>query len=182
MKMIRVETRDLLLDAALRLLGSQNMNLLTLDNVAKEAGVSKGGLLHHFKSKEALIEALLLRLFRAFEGRVEHYYAIETDTAGRWLRAYVMASFDDDHLPMELTLFLLTSITENERLRTVVQAYYNEWAARLFNDGIPRARAMLIQQATDSYWIDRSLGIMPNDLVAEAELVEELRQLASTKS
>ena len=34
---------------------------LTLEAVAKEAGVSKGGLLYHFSNKEALIEGMIVR-------------------------------------------------------------------------------------------------------------------------
>lgn len=44
------------------LLISDGPQAATLDAVAGAAGVSKGGLLYHFKSKEALIEGLLAQL------------------------------------------------------------------------------------------------------------------------
>ncbi|HRN83289.1 MAG TPA: helix-turn-helix domain-containing protein, partial [Hyphomicrobium sp.] len=43
--------RHQLLDVAARLCLKNGLHGLTLDAVAKEAGVSKGGLLHHFPSK-----------------------------------------------------------------------------------------------------------------------------------
>ena len=40
---------------------------LTLDAVAAEAGVSKGGVLYHFATKRALIDGLIARWLDDFE-------------------------------------------------------------------------------------------------------------------
>ena len=53
------ETRRRLLDAAEGLARRHGPGNLSLDSVAAEAGVSKGGLLYHFPSKERLLEALV---------------------------------------------------------------------------------------------------------------------------
>lgn len=55
-------TRDRILDAFQELLINQGERAATLDAVAQRAGVSKGGLLYHFGSKDALIEGLTDRL------------------------------------------------------------------------------------------------------------------------
>ncbi|MEV0624206.1 TetR/AcrR family transcriptional regulator [Nonomuraea sp. NPDC050404] len=62
--------RDELLDAAEDLLCDQGSTALTLAAVADRAGVSKGGLLYHFSSKEALIRAMVERLIDDFDGLV----------------------------------------------------------------------------------------------------------------
>ena len=51
-----------LLDAASAVIRRDGAQALTLDAVAAEAGVSKGGLLYHFKSKRELLDALVRRL------------------------------------------------------------------------------------------------------------------------
>ena len=48
-----------LLDAALAVIRRNGAQALTLDAVAAEAGVSKGGVLYHFASKRALIDGLV---------------------------------------------------------------------------------------------------------------------------
>ena len=53
--------RDAMLAAAERVVIRQGIANLTLDAVAAEAGMSKGGLLHHFPSKDRLVEALVTR-------------------------------------------------------------------------------------------------------------------------
>ena len=42
------ETRDLVLEACNRILRHEGLTNLTLEAVAEEAGLSKGGLLYHF--------------------------------------------------------------------------------------------------------------------------------------
>lgn len=48
--------RSSILLAASIVVKNNGVEKLTLEAVAKEAGVSKGGLLHHFPNKEALIK------------------------------------------------------------------------------------------------------------------------------
>ena len=55
-------TRDTILDAAQRIAAERGAGRITLDEVARESGLSKGGLLYHFASKEALLQAMLERL------------------------------------------------------------------------------------------------------------------------
>ena len=62
--------RDRLLDAAERVVVESGATHLTLDAVAKSAGVSKGGLLYHFPSKEALLEGMLARHFQDVDAEV----------------------------------------------------------------------------------------------------------------
>ncbi|MFC5830274.1 TetR/AcrR family transcriptional regulator [Nonomuraea insulae] len=59
--------RDELLDAAEDLLCDQGSTALTLAAVADRAGVSKGGLLYHYGTKEALIKAMVERLIEEFD-------------------------------------------------------------------------------------------------------------------
>ena len=55
-------TRDRLIDAFETLLVTAGSRAATLDAVAAEAEVSKGGLLYHFHSKDELVEGMLTRL------------------------------------------------------------------------------------------------------------------------
>ena len=57
-----MSARDALLSAYQSLLLAEGERAATLEAVAAEAGVSKGGLLYHFRSKDALAEALIDRL------------------------------------------------------------------------------------------------------------------------
>ncbi|MFD2027299.1 TetR/AcrR family transcriptional regulator [Promicromonospora aerolata] len=53
------QTRQLLLEAAARVFARRGYGRATIDDVAAEAGASKGAVYHHFASKHALFQALI---------------------------------------------------------------------------------------------------------------------------
>jgi AcrR family transcriptional regulator len=55
------DARELILQAAEDIVARRGPAHLTLETAANEAKVSKGGLFYHFRSKEALLEAMILR-------------------------------------------------------------------------------------------------------------------------
>jgi len=62
-------TRKAALQAALAIITRDGPTKLTLDAIAREAGMSKGGLMHQFPSKHAVLKALL-------EDEVGHFEAL----------------------------------------------------------------------------------------------------------
>ena len=56
---IAVSSRERILAATVQVALRDGVSAMTLDAVAREAGVSKGGLLYHFASKDELIAAML---------------------------------------------------------------------------------------------------------------------------
>src|SRR4051794_33897918 len=62
------KARDTALAAYCELLRSDGERATTIDAVAARAGISKGGVLYHFPSKEALAEAALAKFHEECEG------------------------------------------------------------------------------------------------------------------
>ena len=54
-------TREEILTAAERVIAQLGVKRLTIEQVAKAAGMSRGGPLYHFASKEAPIQGMLTR-------------------------------------------------------------------------------------------------------------------------
>ena len=67
----RGDTRARLLDAASAVVRREGAQALTLDAVAAEAGVSKGGLLYHFRSKRELLDGMLAGWLEEFASEIE---------------------------------------------------------------------------------------------------------------
>jgi AcrR family transcriptional regulator len=57
----RKSSREKILDAAAELVSEIGAGRLTLDAVAERAGLSKGGLLYNFPTKEALLQGMIQR-------------------------------------------------------------------------------------------------------------------------
>lgn len=62
-----MSTKDQILDAFEEALIAGGERAATMDAVAAAAGVSKGGLLYHFNSKDALVEGVIARLTELVE-------------------------------------------------------------------------------------------------------------------
>src|SRR5689334_20943914 len=89
-----MKTRETVLKAAAQIIIRLGIGAFTIEAVAKEAGVTKGGVLHHFPSKEALIEGLIDDVTEMFQRRLTVELALETvEQPGRWLRAYIRTIF-----------------------------------------------------------------------------------------
>ena len=63
------DTRTRLLDAAAGIVAQSGAANLTIDAVAENAGLSKGGVLYHFPSKKALLQGMLERIMEEFHNR-----------------------------------------------------------------------------------------------------------------
>ena len=70
--MARKSKRIEIIEAASQIVFEHGVDALTLDAVSKAAGVSKGGLLYHFKSKEGLVEALVQYANDMYQSNVEN--------------------------------------------------------------------------------------------------------------
>lgn len=82
--------RERVLDAYEALLISAGERTATLDAVARAAGVSKGGLLYHFASKDELASAMIGRLDRLVEEDVATMGKAQDGPVEYYLRTSVM--------------------------------------------------------------------------------------------
>jgi AcrR family transcriptional regulator len=163
-------TRDRLLQAAIDVIQNQGIERLTLDAVAKEAQISKGGLLYHFASKEALVISIIQYLLDDFDTAIVHELELDDtpDSPGRWLRAYVKATFNYANLPTALVGNLLSAVTLNPELLKPVQSRFDDWQQKFQVSGLDPVRANLVRLAADGIGTSDLFGIgLPN---------QELRQ------
>ncbi len=67
---------------------------MSLDEVAAAASVSKGGLLHHFPSKRALVLGIVEDMIRRYDKEIEAYRGKDPSPPGAYTRAYLRANLD----------------------------------------------------------------------------------------
>lgn len=101
-------SREHILDTYVDLLIRSGERAATLDAVATAAKVSKGGLLYHFSSKKALLEALAERTLTLAE---EDFAAMEQAPEGA--SAYYINSSTPDNTPFDRALIALSRLAQN---------------------------------------------------------------------
>ena len=88
-------TREKLCETAIEIAAREGLAAMTLDNVARHAGVSKGGVTYHFPSKDKLLEAVVEHFGERLERLVLERVANDPHPRHRWARAMLDCTFDE---------------------------------------------------------------------------------------
>lgn len=173
-------TRKRLLDAAERLVLGEGAGKLTLDAVAREAGVSKGGLLYHFPSKDALVAEMVEHLaVERFERELERKIEGSDEADGSWVRAYVEATFEpEDHdrnLAVQSGLF--AAVANDPALLDPLRERYGALQERAENDGVDPALATIARLASDGLWFLELFDIPAVEGELRERVFEALREI-----
>ena len=94
-----MSTKARILDAAEEVVLRDGVARLTLDAAAAEAGLSKGGILYHFPTRDALVAGMVAKIIEEFDHDIER--RLEHDRQpGCFTRAYIGATMEPgDHRP-----------------------------------------------------------------------------------
>lgn len=166
----RPSKREALLRAAAAIVRRDGTDALTLDAVAEESGLSKGGLLYHFDSKEALVKGLVEAMVDGFDA------SLSTDdaSAGAFSRAYLRATAHTDEESLALSSALLAAAAIAPDSVELLRERYRHWNKRLRDDGIDEVVAMLVRLAADGLWLADLLGLEPPKPKLRRKIVERL--------
>jgi AcrR family transcriptional regulator len=151
-------TQDTILDAANRLLSDKGGEGFTLDAVAKEAGVSKGGLLYHYPSKSSLIEGMLARSVTLVDDALREELV---KSGGDYLTAYINASFRTTVEPEKVSRAIFAAIANDpgllEPIRTRFRKLQDEIAAAAPTPEI----GTLLRLCLDGLWFNELYRFAP---------------------
>ena len=152
---------------------------MTLDAVAKEAGVSKGGLLYHFPNKDALVQGMVEHMSQEFTARIWDEYEKDDfgTNQGRWLRALIKATFTSTHL--ELSAGLMAAVLLNPELLEPNRQSYDKRQTLIEQDGIDAVLANIIRLAVDGLWFSELVAFAPPRDPLRTQIMEGLLSLTT---
>lgn len=174
--MPRPSSRELVLDAFEELLTGSAPTAVTLEAVARQAGVSKGGLLYHFASKEALRDALLDR----FEQRNDEDIRQAQESECGLITYYLRTPLADvtEKSPYHQSLMAVLRLAVNEPpVREALGATMSAWHAALVEETGDDLTARLIALLGDGLYLHAVMGLDEGPLLdALPEVLSRLRQ------
>jgi AcrR family transcriptional regulator len=154
---------DQILDAAENVVIRDGIGKLTLDAAAREAKLSKGGLMHHFPSKDDLIDALVHRKVEAW--RTECNAAIDQQAPGpgrvpRAILNHCLASTDKwtESLRRRGHVLVAALVHDSRHVEPLRKAH-KEIAARVAADGLAPGIGETVQLAVDGLWFNWIFGL-----------------------
>jgi len=149
-------TRDRLLDAFETLLVTAGSRAATLDAVAAEADVSKGGLLYHFPSKDDLVDAMLERLREMGAADAERMAAAKNGPVAFYLETSVNSGSPFDRA---LTAAARIAQENDSRAGAALADLRDGWFAVLREHLGDEALARTIQLIGDGLYFDDTTGL-----------------------
>jgi AcrR family transcriptional regulator len=172
----QVGTRDRILEAGYAIAGQSGVAAVTLDAVADRAGVSKGGLLYHFPSKEALVSGMVDGLCRSFAELADAAARADPEPAGRSARAYLAASAGElwqssRWLALVGALMISPGLLDSWRAWVVAGRAADE------AENADPVAAAVVRLAADGLWLAGVLGLPPPDQQLRAAVLAELDQM-----
>ncbi|MCC8164596.1 MAG: TetR/AcrR family transcriptional regulator [Planctomycetes bacterium] len=152
--------------AAEKIVATQGIGAATYENVAREAGMSKGGLLHHFPTKQELILATFDNYVDVMRQRREEIAASLPEGRNSLARAMVLTTFEYLDSPQHAI---------NAGIGMLVHPDYRARLSRIKHDtlnaltdcGVRPELASAIVCALDGIWLNR--GIVPKVMTDEIE-------------
>lgn len=88
-------TKDKICEAAMQLAIRDGLLAMTLDNVAKQAGISKGGVMYHFPSKDELVRGVLDYFSHQCETMLMRRVVDDPEPRLRWARCLLDCVFPE---------------------------------------------------------------------------------------
>lgn len=163
--------RERVLSAYEDLLISDGPRAATLDAVAALAGVSKGGLLYHFKSKEALTEGLLAKLREHAE---LDFAAMAQDPLG--CASYYVRTSVFGGTPFDRAIVAAHRLiqADHDAIREAFAKLHARWLELILSDVGDPSVAKAIMLIGDGLYYNAALFGLPTGVKKQDEAYDEL--------
>ena len=172
---MRASNRIPILDAAVRIAEQHGFGGVTMEVVAEEAGLTKGGLMYHFGCKDALLLGIQHHLADGWERELEQLAgktAAECTPRER-MAAYVRVSAKQ---AIRAELVMQLEAANDATLSEPWTAVFERWRPAAESD--PQDAAGMTAQvallAADGLWTIEALGVGRLDEAARTRIIEHL--------
>jgi len=168
-----LDARTRILDAVERIVQARGVPALTLEAAAREAGVSKGGLLYHYASKEALLMGLLSRLADYISLDFEAVLAAQPPSPARATRAVIAWSFDHPEAVCQQhqrsAAVFLAAFHHDSAMLAPIRDVFARIRDRVREDTLPQGVVLAVMAACDGIFMAEMLNLYaqpPEDMQA----------------
>jgi AcrR family transcriptional regulator len=156
-------TRDKILDMAELIVLNEGAMGLSFNNVAKKSKVSKGGVMHHFRSKEKLLIALVDRhIKRIFADRDKIRKKYPAGLIGD-IQAYLIASTKSvyqEH-PLNSAILAASVTSNNKKLLEPIKAFHESLVERMKTEHSDWIELFSLRMVIQGMWYMNMFQILP---------------------
>jgi AcrR family transcriptional regulator len=127
--------RGQIIDAALREISAKGISNITVESMAKAAGLSKGGVTHYFKTKDDICEAAFKEFFEIIFQRSKNNMDLCSDPPSKLLSFGWLYNWEDPDVTIGYPLLFdfMAEACHNENYRILFHEWVNNWVELLKN-------------------------------------------------
>ena len=178
--MARPSSREAILDAAEEVVIELGGARLTLEAVAERAGISKGGVLYNFPSKDALVVGMAERLMGQYrEQRTQVMERVGGSDRAAVLRAHIEVFVSCDRRCEKVGAGLLAAVANQPDLMARVRDIYRGvWEDAVGSGESFSPEAALVFLATEGLNFLQMMNMSPLDDASRGRVIEAMRDIA----
>ncbi|RSL33075.1 TetR/AcrR family transcriptional regulator [Salibacterium salarium] len=176
--MAHTNTRINILEAAAEIVNEQGILALTLESTAKKAGISKGGLLHYFPSKQALIRGMVENVNESYVHNIKEGVMNDPVKNGKWTRSFIQETNEQLTTNQTMNAGILAAMAVNPELLSPFQNAYQEWQQNIEQDDLDKVNATILRLAADGLWLSELFGLAPLEENIRKDVLEKLIELS----
>jgi len=174
-KDISLSTKKNILNAANKVILDKGADALTLEAVAQEAGISKGGLLYHFPSKKQLIQGMIESMIASVDSAL-HEELVKS--SGDYMASYIRASFKTEAGPDQISYALFAAFSNDPVLIKPLRARFYKMQNEIVAAAPSEEVGTIIRLALDGLWISDLFGFAPPSPELRVKMLDALLKIA----
>lgn len=147
--------REEILHAASRIISKRGVQRFTIEEVAREANVSKGGFLYHFPSKEKLIIEMNKQVIKTFNERIEHFRSKKYSYHEAYLLATVQSFHESEAELLNMSTSILAAISNDKKILQLWQTEYERLNELLRKETYKLEHSLLVKTVCDGLWFSK---------------------------
>jgi len=177
-----ISSKARILGAAAAVVERSGAAHLTIDAVAAEAQLSKGGVLYHFPNKRSMLEGMVQHVLGRVAERSARHRARLTGGSNRTLRALLLAEQEQDDTERAMSLAILAAAAEDPDLldpaRAAVAGWFGDISAEAGPAAGDRQTAVLLLLASEGLRFLGMLNLLPMGTLERAQIHERMLEIA----
>jgi AcrR family transcriptional regulator len=172
---MRTSSRADILDAAMRVVDAVGGADITYQSVAREAGLTKAGLMYHFPTKDAMMIAVIEHVIERWQAELQEVLVVplEESTLAERVRAFVLFAGEGGVTQGEFVVF--SEAVRRPELSRPWLEYLQTWFG--FGDGVDATPLLLVWLAANGLWVAEATGILTIDPARREALLTQLTGL-----
>jgi AcrR family transcriptional regulator len=150
--------RERLMGCMMDIVRDEGAGALTYDNLVAKSGLTRGGVMYHFPSKESMLQGLVDHYVHRELGKVEERWEKHGKTPDGLLKAELECAIEVDDKDQQISVSLLPVVIQNPAMMNEIQKIVEERYQNLDQTSVGFEKAAITLLVIDAFEMSKAFG------------------------